>query len=148
MSSTVVTTVWCESLLSAQGSGPGPASARQSFRQDLIAWLALGVLIGGCGGLFMCSAFGTGLGTFPGWFVSGLLLALLSSHSAAYLVAAAWFGATRQLPFSPMRFLDDAWRRGVLRRNGWRYQFRHRLLLDALGGTTPPRPDAASGPPG
>lgn len=135
---TLVTTVWCESLLSGQSSGRGPATARQSFRHDLVAWLSFGVLLGGCGGMFMSVVFGTALTALPGWFAASLLLTLLSSHSVAYLVAVTWFSATGQLPRSPMRFLDDAWRRGVLRRNGWRYEFRHKVLLDALGGQRDP----------
>ncbi|MDQ1288087.1 MAG: hypothetical protein QG622_1652 [Actinomycetota bacterium] len=139
---TLLATACCEAMLSAQGAHRGPATARQSVRRDLAAWSTLGVVLGGGGGLLLCTVFGTGLAGLPGWFAAGLLLSLLSSHSVAYLLAVAWFRFRRQLPLAPLRFLDDAWRRGVLRRNGWRYEFRHKLLLDALGDAGP----GATGP--
>ncbi|MGV9385238.1 NACHT domain-containing protein [Nonomuraea sp. NPDC003707] len=50
-----------------------------------------------------------------------------------------WFAARRVLPLRLMTFLRDAYERGVLRRTGPYYQFRHELLQDqAAAGPTPP----------
>jgi DNA-binding SARP family transcriptional activator len=49
-----------------------------------------------------------------------------------YTLTRLWLGARRQLPLDLMHFLDDAHRRGVLRRAGAVYQFRHALLQDRL----------------
>ncbi|MFE6787820.1 hypothetical protein ACFVFF_36750 [Streptomyces sp. NPDC057680] len=49
----------------------------------------------------------------------------------------------RRMPRDPLAFLEDAHRRGVLRRNGSAYAFRHRLLqrhLTAAGRKAPPLP--------
>ncbi len=75
----------------------------------------------------------------PPWWLSGLLLGGLVALSAA--IAVLWFSAwggfrvytagrvmLLRLPRRTLEFLDDAHRRGVLRRNGTRYEFRHLLL--------------------
>lgn len=55
-----------------------------------------------------------------------------------------WFASRRVLPLRLMTFLRDAYERGVLRRTGPYYQFRHELLQDqAAAGPAPP----VSGPP-
>jgi hypothetical protein len=132
--------VFSESLLSAQGSENGPPSARQSLRHDLMAWCTLGVFAGSFAGLLLSAAFGTALITLPAWFAIIFAVPLLSSHSGAYLLAVTYLWTTGKLPLTPLRFLDDAWRRGVIRRNGWRYAFRHQLLLQRLSAA----PDAAA----
>jgi hypothetical protein len=124
--------VFSESVLSAQGSDHGPPSARQSLRHDLMAWSALGVFAGIFAGLLLSSVFGTDLLVLPAWFAIIFCIPLLSSHAGAYLLAVTYLWATGKLPLTPLRFLDDAWRRGVIRRNGWRYAFRHQLLLQRL----------------
>jgi len=86
----------------------------------------------------------------PPWWLSGLLLGGLVAMWAAgmVLVSSAWGGfrlhtamqaVLLRLPRRTLRFLDDAHRRGVLRRNGTRYEFRHLLLQRhlAAGGRHP-----------
>ncbi|MEU6789654.1 hypothetical protein ABZ912_61650 [Nonomuraea angiospora] len=59
-----------------------------------------------------------------------------------------WFASRRVLPLRLMTFLRDAYKRGVLRRTGPYYQFRHELLQDqaaagpAPPGSAPPAPPA------
>lgn len=74
----------------------------------------------------------------PGW-LSGLLLGGLGALMVAsgVLASSTWGGVRMytagqavllRLPRRTLEFLDDAHRRGVLRRNGTRYEFRHLLL--------------------
>ncbi|MFE0777367.1 helix-turn-helix domain-containing protein [Streptomyces sp. NPDC058861] len=49
------------------------------------------------------------------------------------LLARVWLPLTGRLPRSPAAFLDDAYRRGVLRQTGAVYQFRHVRLQHHLG---------------
>jgi hypothetical protein len=50
----------------------------------------------------------------------------------SFAVARIWMALTRRLPLHLMEFLDDAHRRGVLRRNGAGYQVRHQELAEYL----------------
>jgi hypothetical protein len=52
-----------------------------------------------------------------------------------FVVATLWLAGQRRLPFALIRFLDDAYRLGLLRIVGPVYQFRHAALQDHL---TPP----------
>ncbi|MFJ6698031.1 helix-turn-helix domain-containing protein [Streptomyces sp. NPDC091272] len=76
-----------------------------------------GLFIGGIGGLGGATAY---LLTFTAW---GQWLLL-----ARFLLP-----LTGRLPWNPAAFLDDAYRRGVLRRTGAVYQFRHVRLQHHLG---------------
>lgn len=49
-----------------------------------------------------------------------------------FLVARLWLPLRGRLPWRQRAFLEDACRRGVLRKSGTRYQFRHALLQDHL----------------
>jgi hypothetical protein len=122
-----------DALLTAQDSARGATSARQSVRHDLAAWTAIGVVTGVCGTLLLGTAFETRPAALPGWFAVFFTVALLSSHTSGYLLAAGYLSATGRLPITPLRFLDAAVDREVMRRNGWRYEFRHRTLLERLG---------------
>lgn len=56
------------------------------------------------------------------------------------LLARIWLPLAGRLPWTPIAFLEDAYRRGVLRRAGAVYQFRHARLQDHLiTGTDEPR---------
>ncbi|MDR8412408.1 hypothetical protein MTP10_27215 [Nonomuraea sp. 3-1Str] len=58
-----------------------------------------------------------------------------------------WFAWRRALPLRLMTFLHDAYERGVLRRTGPYYQFRHELLQDqAAAGLRPPASGAPAPP--
>ncbi|MCF6470271.1 hypothetical protein FAF44_17970 [Nonomuraea sp. MG754425] len=61
--------------------------------------------------------------------------------------ARLWFAARRVLPLRLMTFLRDAYERGVLRRTGPYYQFRHELLQDQAVAGPPPPESAPPAPP-
>ncbi|WP_052230287.1 NACHT domain-containing protein [Streptomyces sp. CT34] len=99
------------------GFGNGPV-------RGLPAWLGHGPLRGLLGGLVfgLTAAFGGGLGyglSFTAW---GQWVAL----------ARIWLPLTGRLPWAVIAFLEDAHQRGVLRRAGAVYQFRHARLEDHL----------------
>lgn len=49
------------------------------------------------------------------------------------LLTRFWLPLTGRLPWATAAFLDDAYRRGLLRQSGAVYQFRHARLLEQLG---------------
>ncbi|MEU0119938.1 NACHT domain-containing protein [Streptomyces bobili] len=58
-----------------------------------------------------------------------LSLGLASNSAWAHLLEATlWLAPARRMPWRPLRFLEDAHARGVLRRNGSIYEFRHQTL--------------------
>ena len=58
------------------------------------------------------------------------------------MIAHAWLGVQRKLPWALMTFLEDAHQRGVLRQQGAVYQFRHVMLQTHLATTdAKQRPD-------
>lgn len=71
-----------------------------------------------------------------GGLVFGILGAtarlVLSAWGNWLLFTRLWLPLTGRLPWRPKRFLEDAYRRGVLRRAGAVYQFRHARLRDHL----------------
>jgi hypothetical protein len=78
---------------------------------------------------------------YLGWallIVGGLLgWAMRSAWGRWLVVARFWLPLTGRLPWRTFTFLDDACRRGVLRRVGSVYQFRHARLQDRLAASTP-----------
>jgi hypothetical protein len=54
-----------------------------------------------------------------------------------WLLARWWLAATGRLPWALGAFLRDAHRRGVLRREGAIYEFRHARLQDSLARPIP-----------
>lgn len=67
--------------------------------------------------------------------MTGLLVFLISSVRdgwPAYALTAFAFAVGRRLPFRLMPFLEDAYHRGVLRKVGAVYQFRHLRLQQHL----------------
>ncbi|WP_338596752.1 hypothetical protein [Saccharopolyspora sp. SCSIO 74807] len=72
---------------------------------------------------------------FSGIFVGlviGVVRFALSAWGQWVLFARLWLPLTRRLPWRPKMFLEDAYERGVLRRTGAVYQFRHAQLRDHL----------------
>ncbi|WP_457467483.1 hypothetical protein [Streptomyces sp. TE4109] len=63
------------------------------------------------------------------------------------ILARGWRPLTGRLPWALNTFLEDAHRRGVLRRNGAFYQFRHTLLQQHLAPHPPPPPPQRRFPP-
>ncbi|MFJ1754821.1 helix-turn-helix domain-containing protein [Kitasatospora sp. NPDC088134] len=91
-----------------------------SFRGLLgpLSWnLADGLLIGTVGGLGGTAAYLLAFTAWGQWLV----------------LSRCWLPLTGRLPWRPAAFLDDAYRRGVLRRSGAVYQFRHLRLQHHLG---------------
>lgn len=88
----------------------------------------LGVLVGLAVGLGTGLSVGTA-GRLVGRFQTGLPTCTWSW----FVLTRVWFAIRGDLPWRLMRFLHDAHRRGVLRRNGPVYQFRHARLQDHLG---------------
>ncbi|MGV9321722.1 NACHT domain-containing protein [Streptomyces sp. NPDC003660] len=83
------------------------------------------VLPGDWGGL---SHVGTRL-----WLPLGAAALALSAWGR-FAVARVWLAATGRLPWRLMAFLEDAHRRGVLRRSGACFEFRHLRLQSHLAG--------------
>lgn len=89
---------------------------------SLMFSLGTGLAAGATAGLVFGCAFGPRLGLGGGWL-----------NLAAARISIAVRGC---LPWRLMRFLDDAYRRGVLRQVGAKYQFRHARLQDYLARAT------------
>ena len=87
----------------------------------------------------------TGLGLLPG--VGFAVLVLLTRAWPRYVITCVTLAARGRLPLRLSSFLADAHTRGILRRSGALYQFRHGRLQEQLalrgadhhgGGSTPP----------
>jgi hypothetical protein len=66
----------------------------------------------------------------------GILALASASRWPAFVVARFWWSvADRSLPWQLMGFLHDAHKRGVLRRVGTAYQFRHIRIRDHLANS-------------
>ncbi|OLB77831.1 MAG: hypothetical protein AUI14_15060 [Actinobacteria bacterium 13_2_20CM_2_71_6] len=109
---------------------------RQAF---LRSTLGLATTIGVAAGTWTAAVHGTRaallatLGTIATYGLSaGLVVAAAQCRFVPYTVARTWLAAHGNLPWRLMGFLDDAYARGVLRRNGAVYQFRHELLQKRL----------------
>jgi hypothetical protein len=71
---------------------------------------------------------------------SGVAISLLANPRSSWLsytAARCYLAARGVLPWRLMHFLDDAHERGVLRRAGALYQFRHARLQGFLAGDHP-----------
>jgi hypothetical protein len=88
------------------------------------------------------------------WYVAWCLLiaggligwVMLSAWGRWLLLVRFWLPLTGRLPWRTFEFLDDACRRGVLRRAGGVYQFRHARLQDRLAeDVSGDHPTATSG---
>ncbi|WP_308310845.1 NACHT domain-containing protein [Streptomyces sp. GbtcB6] len=89
------------------------------------------------------------------WLPLGTTAVALSAWGR-FAVARVWLGVTGGLPWRLMAFLEDAHRRGVLRRSGAYFEFRHLRLQSHLAhddipasgpADAPPRPREAPGEP-
>ncbi|MER8185237.1 helix-turn-helix domain-containing protein [Kitasatospora sp. NPDC094015] len=83
-----------------------------------LTWpLADGLFVGAVGGIGGALAYTFSFTAWGQWVV----------------VCRVWLPLTGRLPWDPVAFLDDAYRRGVLRQTGAVYQFRHVRLQHHLG---------------
>jgi hypothetical protein len=81
--------------------------------------LKAGLLIGAVGGLGGALSYALGFTAWGQWVV----------------LTRIWLPLTGRLPWDTVAFLDDAYRRGVLRQTGAVYQFRHIRLQHQLGSS-------------
>jgi hypothetical protein len=84
-------------------------------------------------------AFGVVYGAALGPLFGAIALASLTISVAvtvsmwgAFSVSRVWLALAEKMPIRIMIFLDEAYRRGVLRQVGGSYQFRHTELKEAL----------------
>lgn len=85
----------------------------------------------------------------PGLLGIGLCLfvwALLQTHWGRWQLRNIWVTARYKVHFQSLAFLADAHRRGILRRNGSMYRFRHGLLQDRLAARLLAHPDRKKPP--
>lgn len=68
----------------------------------------------------------------------GIVRLTLSAWGGWLLFTRLWLPLTGRLPLRPKHFLEDAYQRGILRRTGSTYQFRHARLRDHLRALPPP----------
>ncbi|WP_203781828.1 TIR domain-containing protein [Paractinoplanes rishiriensis] len=122
------------------------------YRLVAAGWAAVtGIAAGAAVSLWLGRGLGSGAAVATGYAVTtGLLLGLVSTLGSpwgANLASRLWWAVTGRLPFRLMRFVDDAHRRGVLRRIGASYQFRHARLHETMRGGRPARePDRDDSP--
>ena len=133
-----------------------PTGLLRDSRADVLvhmaAWaVVLGPEVGAVSGVLSGSALRglqTGLvfaveGAIAGGIGYGLAFTAWGQWVA---VAHVWLPLTGLLPWRPVAFLDDACRRGVLRRSGAVYQFRHARLQDHLIKAAEADDEQPSGP--
>ncbi|HET8681962.1 MAG TPA: hypothetical protein VFM54_08820 [Micromonosporaceae bacterium] len=121
-----------------------PAS---TLRNDRNVSSLYGLVLGLAAALLTWLAFGPEPGLLLGLAAAltfGLLMSAVAGAWPHFLVARVLLAARRRLPYDLMGFLDDAYRRGVLRQVGAVYQFRHARLQQHLavahaGATTTSR---------
>lgn len=131
------------------GSAVNPRDLLRTNRATVLAWLLVwaptfGVLVGGGVGLVVFLLRGA-LGPMIWTALMGVRLGVLSGLGGALgyslaltawgqwaVLARIWLPLTGRLPWATAAFLDDAYRRGVLRQAGPVYQFRHARLQQHL----------------
>jgi hypothetical protein len=117
-------------------------SPRSTRRADGVAALArslaVGITVGICAGLAFGLAYGPqsgfvhGIAFGAGFAIADPYFGLSSTLWGRYAVANAWLALAGRVPWRFMAFLEDAHNRGVLRRAGAAYQFRHARLQQHL----------------
>ncbi|MGW5691187.1 NACHT domain-containing protein [Streptomyces asiaticus] len=130
-------------------SGAGPSDLLQRNGMNAVAHMLMWALVFGVGGgLAGGLTAGPGNGLTAG-LLGGLLTGLVFGLEAAFggglgyalslsawgqwlALARIWLPLTGRLPWKLITFLDDACERGVLRKVGAVYQFRHAQLQDHL----------------
>ncbi len=88
------------------------------------------------------------LGAASGCVLSGAglgLMAMGSSSWGRFIWTRLWLAGRGSTPLRLMTFLQDAYRRGILRQANGYYEFRHRTLRDYLAES---RPELSVGPAG
>ena len=107
----------------------------------------VGAASAGGGGLVIGLAFGLSLAIGTGMAVAltfGLAIGVFGLVWPQWIVARAWLALRQDLPRDLDTFLSDAYKRGVLRRVGAAYQFRHIELQHRLACISQSRAISAS----
>lgn len=107
------------------------AVAVQAWMFGLVTFVGYTAMAGVRHGPRLGLVYGLSYGLVLGLAVS-LCAASLTAWGAWMVFARVWLPANGRLPWSLPEFLEDAYRRGVLRRAGAVYQFRHARLQDHL----------------
>jgi transcriptional regulator with XRE-family HTH domain len=105
--------------------------AIQSLVFGLVTWLVYSASVGVAHGPRFGLVYGLSYGLVLGLAIS-LGAASLTAWGTWMVFARVWLPVNGRLPWSLPEFLEDAYRRGVLRRAGAVYQFRHARLQDHL----------------
>ncbi|HKS47452.1 MAG TPA: caspase family protein [Amycolatopsis sp.] len=115
---------------------------RTSTLVQLLVWGLVANLVGGlAGALWFRLGDGLVIGLVGG-LGGGLGYGLsLTAWGQWVVLARIWLPLTGRMPWTVIAFLDDAYRRGVLRQAGAVYQFRHARLQDHLTRAFPARRD-------
>lgn len=106
------------------------ASPDWLLRADRTAALSRGVARGGVIGIAIGLIMGPATGATFG--LAAIVVSAAYTSWGRFTVARIWFAFSGQFPFRLMAFLHDAHKRGVLRRSGGAYEFRHAILRDRL----------------
>ncbi|MFE7075305.1 NACHT domain-containing protein [Streptomyces sp. NPDC057620] len=127
----------------------GPLSTLRTDRDATLARSAIAALLAGGVCLLLISAMPPGgtLGTMHTevWVQVGTSSLALSAWGRL-APARIWLALTGRAPWRLMAFLEEAHRRGVLRRSGAHYEFRHLRLQQSLAATRTPVGGTGPGP--
>jgi hypothetical protein len=147
-----------------------PVSLLRADRDTVLyAWL-VGAIPGALTGAYLGSSFHAGhrpafdslrilsypspvlalLGAIGGCVLSGAGLGLMATGSAAwsnFILTRLWLAFSGSTPLRLMAFLQDAYRRGILRQVNGYYEFRHQTLQRYLAEPSPDASVAASAAP-
>lgn len=130
-------------------------SARSVLAADRTAALARAVVAGPLVaiGTWLTVAFGFGAETGTavatamafGFVLTDRMVGVTATCWGRFVLARAWLAVSRQVPWHFMGFLDDAHRRGLLRRSGPVHEFRHIRLQQRLANPAA-TPEPATSP--
>ena len=131
-------------LLRSPTETDAPTSPSSTFSSDRRLTLIAGLVITGIGSIFSGLLYGLATGLLFG-IAAGLATAVIAGIGGAFvgrkLTVRAWpmfivtiivLRTTKNAPLGLMKFLEEAYRLGILRRVGAVYQFRHARLQDRL----------------
>jgi hypothetical protein len=131
-------------LLRSPAETDAPTSPSSTFSSDRRLTLIAGLVITGIGSIFSGLLYGLATGLLFG-IAAGLVTVVIAGIGGAFvgrkLTVRAWpmfivtiivLRTTKNAPLGLMKFLEEAYRLGILRRVGAVYQFRHARLQDRL----------------
>jgi len=125
-------TAWLTQHVSDMHSSPPRVAVRASRLLAVSSWLSLALSLAVTWSL-VARRLGTNEVTVA-LVAAATTLPWLTNATAwgRFVTARMWLAAHGRLPWRFLRFLDEMWRMGLIRRSGGSYQFRHARLLTAL----------------